>query len=173
MATYSEVGDLLLGDIPNPRDAEKWVQDASDEIDSKLGTRYVTPIVVDESIAANRVTPLLLKRIANHFASGRLVCAKAASASQQEVHQYGMSLIRAANDALNQLVAGEMTLPGAGFLDTADVGQSGPIISNLDAASNVESFYGMVTAPRTYPGQPYPVLYPAGSGFWSDGGWRG
>lgn len=172
MATYSEVGDLLLGDLPNPRDAEKWVQDATDEINSKLGLRYVVPIVVDQTVPANLVTVLLLKRINNHLASGRLLCAKAASASQQEVNQYGMSLLREAISALNSLVAGEMTLPGATFIDAEDVGQSGPIISNLDAQSNVEAFYGMVTTPASYPGQSWPVIYPAGSGYYS-GGYRG
>lgn len=172
MTTYSEVGDLLLGDIPAPRDAEKWVQDATDEIDSKLGMRYVVPIVVDQTVSANKVTVLLLKRINNHLASGRLVCAKAASGSQQEVHQYGMSLIREAELALNQLASGDMTLPGATFQSVDDVGQSGPIISNLDAQSNVEAFYGMVTAPGGYPGQSWPVIYPAGSGYYS-GGYRG
>lgn len=172
MATYSEVGDLLLGDMPNPRDAEKWVQDATDEINSKLGIRYVVPIVVDQTVPANLVTVLLLKRINNHLASGRLVCAKAASGSQQEVHQYGMSLLREAISALNSLVAGDMTLPGAPFVNSDDVGASGPIISNLDVQSNVESFYNMVTTPARYPGQGWPVIYPAGSGYWS-GGYRG
>lgn len=172
MATYSEVGDLLLGDIPTPRDSEKFVQDATDEINSKLGLRYVVPIVVDQTVSANLVTVLLLKRINNHLASGRLVCAKAASGSQQEVHQYGMSLIREAEAALSQLMSGDMTLPGASFQSTDDVGQSGPIVSNLDKQSNVESFYTMVTTPACYPGQSYPVIYPSGSGYWS-GGYRG
>lgn len=172
MATYSQVGDMLLGDIPSPKDAEKWVQDATDEIDSKLGLRYVTPIVVDETVAANRITTLLLKRISNYLASGRLVCAKAASGSQQEVHQYGMSLLREALLALDALASGEMTLPGATFLDSDDVGQSGPIINNLDAESNVESFYNMVQTPSPYMGQSWPVIYSAGSGYTS-GGWRG
>lgn len=173
MATYSETGDMLLGDLPTPKDAEKFVQDATDEIDSKLGFRYVIPIVVDETVPANKATPLLLKRIANHLASGRLICAKAASASQQEVNQYGLSLIASASEALAQLVAGDMTLPGAAFLEATDTGQSGPIISNLDPQSNVESFYGMVTTPPLVSGQPYPVLYPAGSGYTSGWGYRG
>lgn len=169
MATYSEVSDLLLGDIPTPKDAEKWVNDATDEIDSKLGFRYVTPIVVDENVPAYRATPLLLKRINNFIASGRMILAKAASASQQEVNAYGMSMLMDGLAALTQLVNGDITLPGAAFLNEGDVGRSGPQISNLDAQSNVESFYGMVTNPPAYPGQAYPVLYPSGSGYWTDG----
>lgn len=149
--TYSEVGDLLLGDIPVPSDAGKWVQDATDEIDSKLGLRYVTPIIVDETVPGNRTTTLLLKRINNWLASGRLVCSKAASTSQQEVHAYGTSLIVQAIAALDQLVSGDIVLPGAAFVDTDDVGKSGPIISNVDSASLVESFYTFVTTPEILP----------------------
>jgi phage gp36-like protein len=155
--TYSEVSDLLLGEIPTPSDAGKWVQDATDEIDSKLGFRYVTPIVVDETVAANRVTILLLKRIANWLASGRLVCAKAAASSQQEVNAYGLSLLAQATEALNQLMSGDLILPGAQFVDTGDVGQSGPVINNLDATSLVESFYGFVT-PSVFPVMADPYL---------------
>ena len=170
--TYSEVADLLLGDIPTPNDAEKYVNDASDEIDSKLGMRYVTPITVDETVPAYRSTPLLLKRINNLLASGRLILAKAASASQQEPNAYGLSMVNDALVALNQLTSGDITLPGASFLEENDVGQSGPIISNLDAQSNVESFYGMVTTPSTYQGQPYPVIFPSGAPYYF-GGYRG
>lgn len=145
--TYSEVADLLLGDIPTPSDAGKWIQDATDEVDSKLGFRYVTPIVVDESVPGNRTTPLLLKRIANWLASGRLIVAKAASSSQQEVNAYGLSLIAQATAALDQIASGDLVLPGAAFLSVDDTGQSGPIISNLDSVSMVESFYAYATTP--------------------------
>ena len=163
--TYSEAADLLLGDVPPPPDAGKWVQDATDEIDSKLGLRYVTPIVVDETVPGNRVTTLLLKRIANWLASGRLVCSKAASTSQQEINAYGASLIAQAEAALDQLVSGDVVLPGAAFLDVDDVGKSGPVINNLDDASLVESFYTAVTTPFVIPEPLMP------GSIWP--GWRG
>lgn len=159
---YSTVGDLLLGDMPAPPNAEQYVQDAADEIDSKLGLRYTTPIVVDDS-PANRVTNLLLKRISTHLASGRLILAQAVSGENQYVHAYGQKLIKEATDALDQLSSGDLVLPGAEYLNTDDVVVSGPVINNLDAESNVESFYGFVQQdPLTYV-PPGTVLWPAGT----------
>jgi hypothetical protein len=167
VTTYSEVSDMLLGEIPAPSDEEgqKYVQDAADEIDSKLGLRYLTPIVVANT-SENRVTTLLLKRISNWLASGRFVCARAVAAELQQVHAYGASLIKDATDALLQLEIGDIPLPGATFLNTDDVGRSGPIISNLDVESNVESLYAFTQRdPTTYP-FPAPLpIYPAGAGY--------
>lgn len=163
--TYSTVGDLLLGDMPAPSNASSYVQDASDEIDSKLGMRYQTPIVVDDS-PANRMTNLLLKRINNWLASGRLILAQAITGEMQYMHSYGRQLVKDAEAALDQVVSGDIVLPGAEFLNVGDVGVSGPIISNLDAQSNVESFYSFVQQnPLTYvpPGQ---VIWPAGATRW-------
>lgn len=166
MSTYSEVSDLLLGDIPIPKDAMKWVQDATDEIDSKLGQRYLTPIIINDSVPGNRSTTLLLKRIANWLASGRIILAKAASASQQETNQYGLMLIKEATSALDSISSGAITLPGASFVNSEDVGESGPIINNLDATSNVESFYGFVTTPSVFgPCDPPWQIWPDGRGF--------
>lgn len=148
MATYSEVADLILGDIPEPKDAIRWVQDATDEIDSKLGIRYVTPIIIDDTVPAYRATSLLLKRVNNWLASGRLIVAKAASGSENQMNAYGVYLLTQAEMTLNQMTGGEMPLPGLTPIDTTDVGASGPQISNLDAQSNVESFYTFVTTPR-------------------------
>lgn len=169
MGTYSAVGDLLIGDLPSPANAAKYVQDAADEIDSKLGLRYQTPIVVDDS-PANRITNLTLKRINNWLASGRLIVAQAASAETQYQHAYGRQLIQDAEAALTMLSNGEMILPGAEFVNPTETGVSGPMIDNLDAASNVESFYTFVQQdPRTYVpfGQ---VLWPAGSNGWPNRG---
>jgi hypothetical protein len=150
MGTYSDVSDLILGDVPQPSDAIRWVQDATDEIDSKLGIRYVTPIVIDDSVPANRSTSLLLKRVNNWLASGRLIVAKAASSSEQQMNAYGVYLLTQAENTLNEMVKGEMPLPGLTPLDSSDVGASGPQINNLDAQSNVESFYTFVTTPRSF-----------------------
>ena len=46
LQAYSAVTDLLVGDITlgSTVNAEKYVQDAADEMDSKLGFIYETPI---------------------------------------------------------------------------------------------------------------------------------
>lgn len=154
MGTYSEVADLILGDIPEPKDAIRWVQDATDEIDSKLGMRFVTPIVIDETVVAYRATILLLKRINNWLASGRLIVSKAASGEMQQLNAYGAYLLTQGEAALNELVKGDLPLPGLTPLESDDVGASGPIIGNVDAQSNVESFYTFVTTPRPFGSDP-------------------
>jgi hypothetical protein len=159
---YSIADDLMLGDIPKPVDAVKYVEDASDEIDSKLALRYQTPVVVAD-IPENRMTTLLLKRINNWLASGRLICAKAASAELPSVHAYGMNLIKDATAALDAIASGQMPLPGATLLDSTDIGRSGPIVSNLDPESNVEAFYAMTQNPPVIPGFPGDVIFPAGT----------
>lgn len=158
---YSTTEDLLLGDIPVPTDAGKYIDDAADEIDSKLGLRYQTPIMVSDS-PETRVTNLILKRINNWLASGRLIVAKAASGEIQYQHAYGRQLITDAEAALNQIASGDMILPGAAFINADDKGVSGPIIANVDAASGVEAFYGLVTTdPCTQ--ITVPVLFPPGT----------
>lgn len=164
MSTYSEVQDLLLGELAQPENEKclKYVQDAADEIDSKLGFIYVTPIVIDPN-GEFRASALLLKRISNWLASGRLILANAASREEQYLNAYGKSLIVDATAALNELTAGTTPLPGATPLNPADTQVTGPIINNLDAQSNVESFYAFATDP--YPSQYYPEAYPPGTIF--------
>lgn len=160
MSTYSEVEDLLLGELTPPENkiSLKYVQDAADEIDSKLGFIYVTPISVDP--VTYRATVLLLKRINNWLASGRLILANAASREEQYLNAYGKSLIVEATNALEALTTGTMPLPGATPINSGDSQATGPIINNLDAQSNVESFYNFATDP--FPSRYYPDRYPPG-----------
>jgi len=169
VATYSEVDDLLLGELqaPEQKICQKYVQDAADEIDSKLGFIYVTPITVDPN-GEFRATALLLKRINNFLATGRLILANAASREDQYLNAYGKSLIVEATEAINAFLTGTMPLPGAIPVNPDATGATGPIINNLDAQSNVESFYAFATDPfpsRFYP-DPYPpgVIYPGQPG---------
>lgn len=165
MTTYSMVADLLLGTIPPPTTpiAAKYVQDATDEVDSKLGLRYVTPIVVDGSDPANRVTPLILKRIANFLASGRFILAQTSPQEQTTLNAYGADLVKTATKALDELENGTIVLPGGTFLNSSDMGISGPVISNLDVESNVESFYTMTQLPPWWPPLPQQPIFPAGA----------
>ncbi len=168
MATYSEVDDLLLGELtaPDQNICQKYVQDAANEIDSKLGFIYVTPISVSVD-GEFRATALLLQRINNWLATGRLILANAASREDQYVNAYAKSLIVEADAALVALTNGTMPLPGATPINPTGSTATGPIINNLDSQSNVESFYAFVTDPwpsRGYP-NPYPpgVIYPGQS----------
>lgn len=157
MAAYCEVDDLLTGDIPTPAylDVPGMVQDAADEIDSKIGHLYDTPIDVTDSGAAARWVKLLLKRLNVFLATGRLLMAAAAGGEDDRVHAYGSYLIREATAALNKIVSGEITLEGVtGPANEAVVSDASIILLNLDPESHVEAFYGRLMTPPAFPYAP-------------------
>lgn len=151
MTTYSAAGDMLLGSITvtDSTTQTPFIQDASDRIDAVLGNRYLTPIVIDESVPANRSSFLLLKMIANYLASGMFIVAQAAPSEDNALNAYGAKLIATAEQNLSQLAMGDVTLTGATYLNEGDVGQSGPIINNADPTSLVDNFYAYTSAHYT------------------------
>jgi hypothetical protein len=152
MAAYSAPGDLLLGGIPLPSylDSEKIVQDAADEIDSKIGYVYTTPIDVSATSDLTRPAKLLLKRINNFLATGRLILQVASPEEDRNLHAYGWSLVKEATAALDAIASGEITLEGAPLEEGAasTPASSVPLISNLDSESNVEAFYDRMANPN-------------------------
>ncbi len=150
MTAYSAVEDLLTGNIPTPvyLDSQKFVNDAADEIDSKIGFLYVTPIDIGDTDIP-RPARLLLKRINNFLASGRLILAAAAGQEDSQLHAYGWSLIQEATAAVNQIAMGEIPIEGAVKVDadTDTAAVTAVIINNLDPESNVEAFYNRVMNP--------------------------
>lgn len=147
--SYSEVTDLLTGNIPLPAttSADMYVQDASDEIDSKIGHIYSTPIDVSEDSLVKRPARLLLKRIANWLASGRLMMATAAGAQQQEVHAYALKLVEDATKSLDMIASGDVLLDGAVRVEVPPKSFTGPQIDNKDPESNVDAFYDRISNP--------------------------
>lgn len=166
MATYSEVTDLLTGNIPfsGPVDPVKFVADAADEIDSRIGHIYQTPIDISD-VPENpvaRPARLLLKRVSNFLASGRLIMAAAAGSQKLEVNAYAERLVTEALDALNGIASGDIPLAGAPRIEDVpgEVTTTGPQIHNLDAESNVEAFYNRIANPgyTFFPPIGFPVL---------------
>lgn len=164
---YCEVGDLLIGDIPTPVyiDKQKFVDDAADEIDSWLGARYVTPIVLTESLPAQRPSFLTLKRVNAHLASGRLLLSAAAGGEDTDLHRYGWQLVNDALAALRSLLNGEPIIVGA--IDADHAGSSTPagslpLIVNGDPYSQVDGFYEILTPGQTSvdPAGYYPLGLP-------------
>jgi len=159
---YSAVSDLLTGNIPvsGPVDPDKYVSDAADEIDSKIGHIYETPIDVTEGGPLSRPARLLLKRISNWLASGRLLMAAAAGSQKMELNAYANKLVSDATFALDQIASGDIILEGAPRRDGSEEPSStGPQIHNLDPESNVEAFYNRIANPNyRYLGLGYPVL---------------
>lgn len=149
MATYSVVTDLLTGNIPTPQSLSpaKFVQDAADEIDGEIGHIYETPIDVSEGGPVDRPARLLLKRISNHLASGRLMMAAAAGSQKLEVHAYANKLVEEAKASLAMIASGEVPLKGAVRRDTSEESFTGPQIFNKDPESNVDAFYDRVVNP--------------------------
>lgn len=149
---YSEVTDLLTGNIPIASyvDPQKFVNDAGDEIDSKIGFIYKTPVDVRE-VAENKTSRparLLLKRISNHLASGRLLMALDAGGEDDRVHAYALKLVSDATMALDAIASGKVVLDGAEQEDTENIKPTTPLIGNLDAESNVEAFYNRIANPN-------------------------
>lgn len=141
MVTYCVTGDLLLGNVPTPASAATYVQSTADEMDSIIGLQYVTPVVLDVNVQAERAGALLLKRINAWLASGRLLMALDAGGEDDQLHQYAKYLVDQALMALGQIADGTIILPGADPVNPGDNQRvTGPLASFEDDASVVEQF---------------------------------
>jgi len=147
--TYSATEDLLTGttNVPQSINPQKYVDDASDEVDSVIGFRYTTPVDMSDPGPVIRPARLLLKRVANFLATGRLIMAAAITQEDKQLNAYGQSLVAQAQAILTQIAAGDIVLPGADEGSDSPPIQSGPLIYNKDIESNVEAFYDRVVAP--------------------------
>lgn len=156
MSTYSAVTDLLVGDltIGNSVDKDRYVQDATDEIDSRIGFMYVLPIAG----AASHIV-LMLKRCANLIGTGRLVLALGAAGEDSSVHAYGESLLREGQMLLSSIECGQLAL-GTPKVTVQSEGNA-PSTTNYDSSSAVDAFYTFVS-PGTYPvlAPVYPLIAP-------------
>lgn len=156
---YCTVGDLLIGSIPLPTymDANKLIEDAANEIDSKIGWLYDTPIDVSTGGPLVRPARLMLLRINAALASGRIILAVASPEEKSNLHSYGWSLIREANGAINVIADGTVPLEGATLINPVEVEHEPvPLIDNLDSESQVEAFYDRIANPNYF----FPGVYP-------------
>lgn len=153
--SYCASDDLLTGNIPVPGyiDPAKVVADAADEIDTYVGMRYVTPVVLTNN-AENRPYILLLKRINSHLATGRLLMEAAAAQENTELHAYAKRLIDESLIALTSIQNGEIVLGDAVVLPSVEVQATGPIQYNKEITSMVDAFYDDIVWSPTH-------LYPA------------
>lgn len=142
---YAGTVDLLVGDIPlgGALDPVKYVNDAADEIDSKIGFRYTTPVN-----STLRPVTLLLKRLNAHLATGRLVLAATISAEDERLNAYGQSLVDEVMLTLEAIASGELPLPGATInpdVPTQESTSTEPILmGQKDPESQVEAFYDRI-----------------------------
>ena len=144
---YAESDTLLLGGIPahNPAELLSFVNDAADEIDSYLGSLFVTPVTKNsDGLPLGRPALLALKRINRYLASGRYIMARAASGEEDGLHTYGARLVREALDALRDMVSGKINFDAQKIVNPDDERKS-PRMANAEAASNVDAFYSAYT----------------------------
>lgn len=144
---YSAVSDLLVGDllISNKVDKAKFVTDAADEIDSKLGFRYkipLTPIPPATVLPIHQI--LLLKGINNKLASGRLILTLDITAEDRSLHAYGLRLVTEAMNDLMLIANGDIDLTVDPLLPANEDDSKVPAIKNFDAESGVDAFYNQV-----------------------------
>lgn len=144
MPGYCLTTDLLTGNIPTPgyMSPQKFVDDAGDEIDSKIGFVYETPIDISDTSEVVRPARLLLKRINVFLATGRLLMAAASAGEDTSLHAYAKKMVDDATTALDAIFAGEIPIEGAVLINPAeeDVTKA-PLWSNPDIESAVDSFY--------------------------------
>lgn len=157
---YCSPTDLMIGNIPLPQymDANQLINDAADEIDSKIGWRYETPLDNSETGPLSRPARLMLKRINAALATGRIILAVASPEEKNNLHSYGWSLIREANGAINVIADGTVVLEGATLNPVVVEPVAAPLIDNLDAESQVEAFYDRIANPDYSYGFIYPRL---------------
>lgn len=140
---YADEEDLLLGDLPlsSAISVEKFIKDAADEIDVRIGHVYAVPVVNGVGDAALPEMTVTILRIANsRLASGRLLMAQAQAAQNAELHAYGQYLINEAETLIGSIASGGIDLEGVEPVPAA--GQTtGPTVANVDSHSAVEAFY--------------------------------
>jgi hypothetical protein len=152
--TYSTIDELLIGDLTVSDTLKtKHTVDASDEIDSKLGFQYVVPFT-QSSVSAPAW--ILIHRIANNLASGRLLLEvnqsrePAAIGYQNaavKVVTYGQSLVDEAEGVLDMIIKGEIKLDNPSEPTTNQTLMRGARVANTDGYSQVEAFYGWASIP--------------------------
>ena len=152
------LGDIVVG---QGVDRTRFIQQAADDMDAKLGWIYELPLrrqgqtidpqapVIDptddwKNLPTHQV--LLLKGINNKLASGRLILTLDIAGEGSTLHAYGWQLVREANAELAVLSNGEVFLAAARITDDqAEHDDSRiPGISQPDSESLVLGFENTV-----------------------------
>lgn len=136
---YSAESDLLTGDmmISARVSKAKFINDAADEIDAKIGWIYETPIPVAD---LPRHQALLLKQINNKLASGRLILTLDIAGEQNSLHAYGYRLVREATEELNLIANGVVDLDAPRLDVEVTANDLTPAIRNHDQESLLLGF---------------------------------
>ena len=121
--------------------------DAADEMNVRLGERYVVPLDLDAAALLPHHRRLV-EQINARLAAGRLIMAIASPSEDRDLHNYGKYLVDLAMGDLDLIVSGRVLLGGQedSAVTTDPDAWRGPSIFNQDEESGVEayveSFYG-------------------------------
>ncbi|URG17385.1 head-to-tail connector protein [Rhodococcus phage Mbo2] len=131
------LGDL---EIPRGQTMDEWVIKAADEMDGILGQTYRLPLDTNMDIPDHKADALLLKKINEFLAAGRLLLAAAGTGQDNSLNAYGSDLVNSAIKELARISSGRTVLESGELLDLEKptVGVMG---LNRDASSYVDQFY--------------------------------
>lgn len=151
-STYSLVTDMLVGDVTvDTAVKQRHVDQAADEVDSTLGFLYPTPFTAG---TCSRPGWLLIQRLANFIASGRLLLEIDQGGEEQMIHAYGKSLLQQATDTMALILSGAIDLrPGDDGSDAGDQPINGMLIGNVDSFATVDAFYNYMAKPPVFIGR--------------------
>lgn len=137
-STYCAEDDLLIpaGMASPTGEKARFVTQASEEMDSKLGYRYVVPIDLSET--ADPVLPLhqrlLLKDIAIKLASGRYIMSMTVHAPNEAMSAYALYLVREGEMNLMSIANGQIDLKAK------EIGQDGSDVGAIDPPEKADPF---------------------------------
>ncbi len=161
---YSVVADLLLDDLRLKPDfpKQKFVDQAAEEMDSKLGFRFALPLRLEGELVPSPTTwlalpphqVLLLKTINNRLASGRLILSIAVGGEQTSLHAYGYSLVQAALIDLMMVANGDVIFDTALLVPTTPFESKAPAGTNHDEESLLLGFENSVMRDRPWYSRP-------------------
>ena len=156
---YCEVSDLLIGDLilPVEIDAGKYITSAAEEMDSRIGVLYTTPIEIEEADKEKfRATITFLRSINARLASGRILMAAATALELTTVHAYARNLVEGALADLKLIEDRKYILQGAKEnTNPPETYVSSRAYSyNQDAVSAVDGFYAAVDPGNGVPNKP-------------------
>lgn len=140
---------------------ESMAETASNEVDSNIGVRYVTPVVVSPVDPETRAAAYWLQNVTALVAAARLMLSTAAPGSQDTANQYGQYLLRNAQQLMQDVVSGKVDLPGAEEISSNDSTIQGATILNGDRYSQVDLYYDNFMPDGILPGrEPRGAIWP-------------
>jgi phage gp36-like protein len=141
---YCDPGELLVGDLPiGDEDRTRFTQAATDEINSKLGSRYVLPL---SGISPHAL--LNLKRACQLIATGRYILAAGTASEDGAPNAYGLYCLREGQDILKAICDGDIELTGAARVESMANSAFLPSVVLGDASSAVDTFYDFTMRDR-------------------------